>query len=86
MHIDGNPDLADGLTFTGSDGEQIRPVVPVVPAESLPPPTATFEPATLQRMTLGEFYGWSERGARTTREYRQRLRRQHESDDDPDDA
>ena len=85
MLIDGDPDQHDGLTFTDPTGKQIRASAAIPPTEPLPPPTKQFEPATLQRMTLHQFVGWTERGANTNRAYREQQRQQRaQPDDDPD--
>jgi len=84
--IDGDPDRADGLVFTDSTGKPIRASAAIPPTEPLPPPTKKFEPATLQRMTLHQFVGWTERGANTNRAYREQQQRQQRAHLDDDDA
>ena len=84
LGISGNPDQLDGLRFTDSFGNPIEAGRPVKPDKPPPPPAHRFEPATIPYFSLRYFYGWTERGAITTRRMKEHLARQAEADDDPD--
>jgi hypothetical protein len=67
LTITGNPDHPDGLEFRDMFGELIAASKPVKPTAPPAPPPHQFTPATLERISLREFYGWTEAGARNAR-------------------